>query len=131
MNYYRKIEKSINELKYKMQIAALTLNVNKNKSDIKTLKDNNLLKINTNKINISNNLDKINDISSNLTKQVFNKKYIVEKQNFNFNANKHFFNIIEINIKNNFKLGDVIEINANVFYEYDNIKNDYHRLEHE
>ena len=34
MNYYRKIETSINDLKYKMQIAALTLNTNKNKNDI-------------------------------------------------------------------------------------------------
>ena len=34
MNYYRKIEKSVNDLKYKMQIAALTLNINKNKNDI-------------------------------------------------------------------------------------------------
>ena len=94
MNYYRKIEKSINDLKYKMQIAALTLKINENKSDIKTLKDNNLLKINTNKINISNNLEKINDISNNLTKQVFNRKYIVEKQNFNFNAKYTFFLIL-------------------------------------
>ena len=44
MNYYRKIEKSINDLEYKTQISALTLNVNKNKTDIKTLKDNNLTK---------------------------------------------------------------------------------------
>ena len=74
MNYYRKIEKSVNDLKYKIQIAALALKVNENKSDIKSLKDNNLSKININKINISNNLEKINDISSNLTKEVFNEK---------------------------------------------------------
>ena len=36
-------------LKFKMQIAALTLKVSENKSDIKLLKDNNnLSKINTN-----------------------------------------------------------------------------------
>ena len=109
MNYYREVEKSVNDLKYKMQIAALTLNVNKNKSDIKTLRDTNLLKINTNKINISSNLEKINGISSNLIKEVFNKSYIIEKQNFSFDKNKHFFNIIEANIKNNFKIDDVIK----------------------
>ena len=131
MNYYRKIGKSINDLKYKMQIAALTLKINEDKSDIKTLEDNNLLKINSNKINISNNLEKINDISNNLTKEIFNEKYIVESKNFSFDKNTHFFNIIEINIKNDFKIDDVIKINANSFYGYDNIKNDYHRLEHE
>ena len=131
MNYYRKIGKSVNDLKYKFQIAALTLKINENKNDIKSLKDANLSKININKINISNNLDKINDISSNLTKEVFNENYIVENQNFSFDKNTHFFNIIEVNIKNDFKIGDIIKINANIFYEYYNIKNDHHRLEHE
>ena len=39
MNYYRKIEKSVNDLKYKFQIAALNLKINENKNDIKSLKD--------------------------------------------------------------------------------------------
>ena len=115
MNYYRKVVKPINELKYKMQIGALTLSVNKNKSDIKSLRDNNLSKINTNKINISSNLEKINDISSNLTKEIFNENYIVEKQNFSFDKNTHFFNILEVNLKNDFKIGDIIKISTNVF----------------
>ena len=59
------------------------------------------------------------------------RNYIVENQNFSFNKNTHFFNIIEVNIKNDFKIGDIIKISANIFYEYDNIKNDHHRLEHE
>ena len=128
MNYFGRIEKPINDLKYKFQIAALTLKINENKNDIKSLKDTNLLKINT---NISNNTDKINDISSNLTKEVFNENYIIENQKFSFDKNNHFFNIIEINIKNDFKIGDVIKISANISYEYNNITNDYHRLEYE
>ena len=76
MNYYRKVVKPVNELKYKMQITALTLNINKNKSDIISLRDNNLSKINN---NISSNLEEINDISSNLKKEVFNENYIIEK----------------------------------------------------
>ena len=48
MNYYRKVLKPINELKYQMQIAGLTLNINKNKNDIISLRDNILLKINNN-----------------------------------------------------------------------------------
>ena len=42
-----------------------------------------------------------------------------------------FFYLFEVNLKNDFKNGDIIKISANVFYEYDNITNDYHRLEHE
>ena len=38
MNYYRRIQKPIDELKYKMQIGALLLNINKNKIDIESLK---------------------------------------------------------------------------------------------
>ena len=41
-----------------MLISALTLKVNENKNDIKSLNDNNLSKININKINISSNLRK-------------------------------------------------------------------------
>ena len=91
MNYFRRVEKPINELKYKMQIAALILNINENKNDIKSLRDNNLEKINNNKINISSNLEKINDISSNLIKEIFNKNYTVGNQKFKFDKNTHFF----------------------------------------
>ena len=49
---------------------------------------------------ISSNLDKINDISSNLKKEIFNENYNIENQKFNFNANTHFFNILEVNLKN-------------------------------
>ena len=68
MNYFRRIEKPINELKYKMQIAALTLNINKNKIDIESLKNNGLEQI-----------DKIEqmekDIVSILKQQVYYNKF--------------------------------------------------------
>ena len=67
MNYYRKIETSVNDLKYKMQMTALVLNVNKNKSDVISLRDN-----------ISSNLDKINDISSNLKKKFLMKTILLK-----------------------------------------------------
>ena len=47
-------------------------------------------------MNSSSNLEKINDISSNLTKEIFNKNYIVEKQNLSFDNNTHIFNILEV-----------------------------------
>ena len=80
MNYYTKAIKPFNELKYKMQIAGLTLNINKNKSDIISLRDNNLSKISSNKINISSNLEKINDISSNLIKEILIKIILLKSK---------------------------------------------------
>ena len=62
--YYRKITKSIDDTKYKLQLAAITLKINKNDIDIKEIK-NNISKIkdssgktNTNENNISSNLEK-------------------------------------------------------------------------
>ena len=65
MNYYRKIEKSVNNLKYKMQIAALNLKIRENndkidklltvdeniKNDIKTINKNILKNLNNTSIN--------------------------------------------------------------------------------
>ena len=83
MNYYWKpIEKEINDVKLKMQIAALTLKLGENNDKIddllevdKNIKNDissNLTKIGDNETNISSNLTKIGDnetnISSNLTK---------------------------------------------------------------
>ena len=128
MNYYRKsMNKLVDNIKYKFQIAALTLKVDENISNIKSLKDND----NTNENNISYNTAKIENISSNLIKEIFNENYIIKDQKFNFNANTHFFNIFEVNLENDFKIGDIIEITANIFYKYNNINNNYHRLEHE
>ena len=59
-----------------MLISALTLNINKNKNDIKSLRDDNLSKINS---NISSNLSKIDTIENDIltvlpTLKIFEKK---------------------------------------------------------
>ena len=150
MNYYRKpINKAIDDVKLKMQIGALTLKLSENNGNISS----NLSKINTNasdisnsKTNISSNLSKINtnasDISSNLTKingieennlkisdEVFNDRYDIEKQSFNFNKNTHSYKLFENNIENNMNAGELI-INAIINYKYDNLENDINRLTH-
>ena len=52
-----------------MQIAALILNINKNKNDIISLKDD-----------ISSNLEKINNISSNLKKKSLMKTILLKSK---------------------------------------------------
>ena len=76
--YYRGLISSINDVKYKLQLASMTLKINENKNNITGIKNdisgiNNFSdKINDNETNISDNLGKINtntsDISDNLGK---------------------------------------------------------------
>ena len=192
MNYYRKpINKTIDDIKLKIQMGALTLKlsenngnissnlskintntsdisnsktnissnlskINTNTSDISNSKTNissNLSKINTNtsdisnsKTNISSNLSKINtnasDISSNLTKingieennlkisdEVFNDRYDVINQSFNFNKNTHSYQLFEKNIENNMNVGELV-INTIINYKFDDLENDINRLTH-
>ena len=65
--YYRGLRNSLNDVKYKLQLASMTLRINENRNNITTIKNdisgiNNFSdKINDNETNISNNLTKIND----------------------------------------------------------------------
>ena len=151
MNYYRKtVDNVVDNVKLKMQMGALTLKLSENNGNISS----NLSKINTNtsdisnsKTDISSNLSKINtntsDISSNLSKinaiensnnlkisdEVFNNRYDIINQYFNFNENSHSYKLFEKLIENNLTTGELI-INAVINYKYDNLKNDLNRLTH-
>ena len=185
MNYYRKtIDNVVDNVKLKMQIAALTLKLSENNGNISS----NLSKINTNTSDISNNYNftQINkkksefntslidtnrdNIASNLTtlnnidndlislrgrintyqndiqninsninaikennlkisNEVFNDTYDIINQSFNFNENKHSYQLFEKVIENNMVSGELI-INAVINYKYDNLKNDLNRLTH-
>ena len=84
--YYRGIRSSIDDTKYKLQLASMTLKINENKNNINGIKSdisgiNNFSeKINTNENDISNNLRIIdtnkNSISSNLGRIDTNKNNI-------------------------------------------------------
>ena len=157
MNYYRKpIDKDANDVKLKMQLGALTLKISKNDKKIDSLinvdenikKDisSNLSKIDNNESDISSNLSKINDnensISNNLEKidnftqyilksgKDFEQKYIVEKQTFIFNKDKHFYTIFEKEIEYDFIKNGLLFVKNNMYYKYDNLSNDYYRLQH-
>ena len=130
MNYFRRIEQPISELKYKMQIAALMLNMNMNKSDIELLRKNDLSEINN---NISSNLEKIDNFTQYFLEDNndFEESYNIEKQTFRFNKNKHFYTIFEKIIEYNFTINSLLFIKSDIFYKYDNLLYDYHKLQHE
>ena len=106
----------------------------------------NLSKIGYNENNISSNLSKIGDnednISSNLSKidnikeflispEDFKKTFNIEKQIFRFNRNTHFYIIFEKEIIHNFAKNSLLFIDNNIHYKYENLLNDYFRLQHE
>ena len=86
--YYRKIKKTFDDSKYKLQLTAMTLKLKNNElnisSNLEKIKTNekdissNLTKIENNEKDISSISTKIYDISSDLTKEVFNENYILQ-----------------------------------------------------
>ena len=92
----------------------------------------NLTKIGNNETNISSNLTKINAIGENnlkISDQVFNDKYDIVNQSFDFNRNTHSYQLFEKVIENNMTTGELI-INTLINYKYDNLVNDINRLTH-
>ena len=116
----------------------MTLKINENKNNISGIKNdisgiNNFSdKINDNENNISNNLEQINDIKSLLPKsEILKKSYSIKNQSFTFARNIIYFKLLEIEIENNFKKDGILEINNDVYYKYNNLQLDHHRLQHE
>ena len=150
--YYREIEDVENDIENAMQISSILLKlkgydndlekIDTNEGNISTnlskIKDNetnistNLEKINDNDINISDNLEKINDIKSSLpTLEIFKKTYSIKNQSFRFTRNIVYFKLLEIEIENNFNKDGRLEFDNYIYYRYDNLQRDHHRLQHE
>ena len=150
--YYRKIEDVENDIENAMQISSILLklkgydddlekidtNENNISSNLEKISDNennissNLEKINDNDINISDNLEKINDIKSSLpTSEIFKKTYSIKNQSFRFIRNIVYFKLLEIEIENNFNKDGKLEFDNYIYYRYDNLQRDHHRLQHE
>ena len=99
--------------------------ISKNKNNISS----NLEQISTNKNNISYNLSKINNIKEFLiSPEDFKKTFNIEKQIFRFNSNTHFYIIFEKEIIHNFTKHSLLFIDNNIYYKYNDLLNDYHRL---
>ena len=144
MNYYRKpINKVIDDVKLKMQLGALNLKISENNNKIDSLIDvdknikkdvsSNTLKIDNNKNDISTNLKKIDNFTQYILEsgKDFEEKYIIEKQIFRFNKNKHFYTLFEKEIEYNFTKNSLLFMKNNMYYKYDNLSKDYNRLQHE
>ena len=106
-----------------------------NSKQISTNENNispNLSKIGNNENNISSNLSKINNIKEFLiSPEDFKKTFNIEKQIFRFNRNSHFYVIFEKEIIHDFNKNSLLFIDNDIHYKYENLLNDYYRLQHQ
>ena len=142
-NYYRGLRNFLNDTKYKLQLASMSLKINENnfigiKSDIYGI-NNFSDKINDNETNISNNLAKINDndddineIKSNLNEiksdlSDFKINYSIQnlfiynidvENNYTLNKDNPKFSIFSYNLEDNFKSNSILEVNCKLLYDY-------------
>ena len=129
--YYRRIIQNIDNIRMKFDISSLLVKSKEHDSKIENDETNissNLIKIGNNETNIANNLSKINTIEK-ISDEVFNDKYNIINQSFNFNKNTHSYQLFEKVIENNMTTGELI-INTIINYKYDNLENDINRLTH-
>ena len=107
--------------------------INKNSQDNSKNISSNLKQISTNTKSISTNLEKIDNFTQYILQsgKDFEEKYIIEKQIFKFNKDKHFYTIFEKEIEYTFTKNSLLFIKNNMYYKYENLSNDYHRLQHE
>ena len=61
----------------------------------------------------------------------FKKTFNIEKQIFKFNRNTHFYTIFEKEIIHDFTKHSLLFIDNNIHYKYENLLNDYYRLQHQ
>ena len=89
--------------------------------------------ISKNKNNISTNLEKIDNFTQYILQsgKDFEEKYTIEKQIFKFNKNKHFYTMFEKEIEFDFTKNSLLFVKNHMYYKYENLSNDYHRLQHE
>ena len=129
--YYREIEDVKNDIENTIQISSILLKLKGYDNELSKI-GNNTNNISTNLEKIDDNLEKINDIKSLLPKsEIFKKTYSIKYQSFRFTRNIVYFKLLEIEIENNFNKDGKLEFDNYIYYKYDNLQRDHHRLQHE
>ena len=119
--YYRGLRNFLNDTKYKLQFASMTLEINENKNNVNGIKSD-----------ITDNLSKISNLEKYLvSSNGFNKVYKIKKQIFKFDKDTNFFKLIKIEIKHDFTIDSLLIITNHLHFKYDNLNDDYHRCQNE
>ena len=142
--YYRGLRNIINDTKYRLQLASMTLKINENKNSISGIKHdiseiNNFSdKINDNSSSISDNSGKIDsntlnitEIKDDLSNIDFNSgdKFLIKNffmynieidNSYQLNKNNTFFSIFKYTLEDDFKKDSILEIDCRLLYRYNN-----------
>ena len=140
-NDVTKNEKSIhdnenNVANNKNDIANNKKSIHNNKNDIvkneKSIQDNknDITDLNSFTNNNKKYINEVRNYILNLSKN-FEYKYDLDKLIFNFNNSKHFYTIIEKEIEYDFTINSLLYIQSYVKYDYDDLANNFFRLQHE
>ena len=113
--YYRKIENVENEIENSIQISGILLKL-KEHDDLSNNNKNKLIELENNILSKSKNYEKIFNIDS---------------DDFNFNRDNNYYTLLDEDITYEFTINSLIHIKTGINYSYDDIVNNYFRLQHE
>ena len=113
--YYRKIENVENEIENSIQISGILLKL-KEHDDLS-----------------KNNKNKLEEIENHIFSESKNyqKKFNIDENTFDLNADKHFYTILNEEITYSFTINSLIHITNDIKYKYVDVVNNYFRLQHE
>ena len=113
--YYRKIENVENEIENSIQISGILLKL-KEHDDLS-----------------NNNKNKLEEIENHIFSESKNyqKKFDIDASSFDFNAEKHFYMLLNEDITHPFTINSLIHITNEISYKYVDVVNNYFRLQHE
>ena len=113
--YYRKIENVENEIENSIQISGILLKL-KEHDDLSNSNKNKLEELENNILSKSKNYEKIFNIDS---------------DDFDFNRDNNYYTLLDEDIIYEFTINSLIHIKCDINYSYDDIVNNYFRLQHE
>ena len=113
--YYRKIENVENEIENSIQISGILLKL-KEHDDLSNNNKNKLEELENNILSKSKNYEKIFNIDS---------------DDFDFNRDNNYYTLLDEDITYEFTINSLIHIKCDINYDYDDIVNNYFRLQHE
>ena len=113
--YYRKIENVENEIENSIQISGILLKL-KEHDDLSNSNKNKLEELENNILSKSKN---------------YEKRFNIDSDDFDFNRTNNYYTLLDEDITYEFTINSLIHIKCDINYSYDDIVNNYFRLQHE
>ena len=113
--YYRKIENVENEIENSIQISGILLKL-KEQDDLS-----------------NNNENKLEELENHIFSESKNyqKKFNIDSNDFDFNRDNNYYTLLDEVLNYEFTINSLIHISCDINYKYDDVVNNYFRLQHE